>query len=233
MRRQLFKKLALVIVMVLFLEVVPAYVAYAAVRVDPKRPTSITLSSTALALDKGKTSRLTASVAPSTAVKTLRWTSSNRNVATVNSNGVVSAKNAGAATITATSSYASTVKTSVRVTVTDPKRPTSISVSSSSVSLNIGDKMQITAQAIPTTSSQHITWASNNTSVATVSSKGLITAKKAGTATIRARSGYATSVAAYINVTVSRIPAPTSLSITAPNTIINKGSTMEIGRAHV
>ena len=231
MRRQLLKKFALVIVTVLFFEFVPALTAFAAVRVDPKRPTNIALSSTAIALDKGKTSRVTASVAPSTAVKTLRWSSSNRSVATVNATGLITARNAGTATITARSSYASAVRSTVRVTVTDPKRPNSIAVSSSSVSLFIGDKQQITAQAIPSTSSQHIQWASNNASVASVSSKGLITAKKAGTATIRARSGYANSVAAFINVTVSRIPAPSSLAITAPNTIVNKGGSMALQAA--
>ena len=62
---------------------------------------SVKLNKTVLTLDKGKTSTLTATVSPSDASnRKVTWTSSNAKVATVDSNGKVTAKGKGTATIT-------------------------------------------------------------------------------------------------------------------------------------
>ena len=67
-------------------------------------PTSIRLNKTSSTLGKGETITLKAEVSPSnTTNKTVTWTSSNTNVATV-SNGKITAKNNGTATITAKTS---------------------------------------------------------------------------------------------------------------------------------
>ena len=80
-----------------------------------KAVSSITLSSTSLALTTGNTATLSANVLPSDATdQTVSWLSSNTKVATVN-NGVVTGIGAGTATITATSS---TGISSQRCTVT-------------------------------------------------------------------------------------------------------------------
>ncbi len=65
--------------------------------------TSVTLSKTSLDLKVGATSSLTATINPSNATnKTATWKSNNTNVATVDSNGKVTAVGAGEATITVT-----------------------------------------------------------------------------------------------------------------------------------
>ena len=71
---------------------------------NPSLPvTGISLNKTSTVLSLGKTEQLTAIVAPLCALnKTVVWSSSNNNVATVNSSGLVTAGSSGTATITAT-----------------------------------------------------------------------------------------------------------------------------------
>ena len=64
--------------------------------------TSVTVSSTALNLDKNDTKQLYATVTPSNATSSVTWSSSNEAVATVSSTGLVTAKGAGDALITVT-----------------------------------------------------------------------------------------------------------------------------------
>lgn len=65
--------------------------------------TGVSLNKSTLTLDKGKTTTLTETVAPSNATnKKVTWTSSNTNVASVDTNGKVKAVAAGTTTITVT-----------------------------------------------------------------------------------------------------------------------------------
>jgi len=65
--------------------------------------TGVSVSPTSASLTINATTTLTATVAPSNATnKTVNWSSSNTNVATVNSSGVVTGVSAGSASITAT-----------------------------------------------------------------------------------------------------------------------------------
>ena len=67
------------------------------------KPNSINIDKTSATIKDNETLQLTATVAPDTALDTsVAWTSSNTNVAEVDSNGLVTAKTAGTATITAT-----------------------------------------------------------------------------------------------------------------------------------
>lgn len=69
--------------------------------IDPTLVTGVTLSKSSMSLTVGQTSTLTATVLPTTATdKSVSWSSSNTNVATVGSNGLVTAKAAGTAVIT-------------------------------------------------------------------------------------------------------------------------------------
>ena len=68
-------------------------------------PTSISLNKTSTSLVRGGSETLSATVLPTTATnKTVTWTTSNSNVATVNSYGTVTGVNAGTTTITARTS---------------------------------------------------------------------------------------------------------------------------------
>lgn len=102
------------------------------------------------------------------------WTSGNKKVATVNSNGVVTAKAKGTAVITATcGEYTATCK----VTVKTP----SLKLTKTSASIKVGKTTRISAKATP---SGTITYKSSNKKIATVSSKGVVKGKKKGTAKI-------------------------------------------------
>lgn len=85
---------------------------------------SVSLNPSSLSLTKkGQTAQLSASVSPSNATnKSINWSSSNSNVATV-SNGMVTAVGNGSATITATAADGSGKKASCSVTVNIPTMP--------------------------------------------------------------------------------------------------------------
>lgn len=85
---------------------------------------SVSLNPSSLSLTKkGQTAQLSASVSPSNATnKSINWSSSNNNVATV-SNGVVTAVGNGSATITATAADGSGKRASCSVTVNIPTTP--------------------------------------------------------------------------------------------------------------
>lgn len=85
--------------------------------------TSVTLDKTRLTLDVGGSDTLTATVKPDNATnKAVTWSTSNKNVATVN-NGVVTAVGAGTATITAAASDGSGKTATCEVTVNGPVLP--------------------------------------------------------------------------------------------------------------
>lgn len=85
--------------------------------------TSVTLNKYALSLEVGKTGKLTATVLPASAAdKSITWSSSNTDVASVSRNGTVNAKKAGTAVITATATNGKSASCTVTVTggTTDP-----------------------------------------------------------------------------------------------------------------
>ena len=88
---------------------------------------SVSLNPSSLSLTKkGQTAQLSASVSPSNATnKSVTWSSSNNNVATV-SNGMVTAVGNGSATITATAADGSGKRASCSVTVNIPTMPSNV-----------------------------------------------------------------------------------------------------------
>ena len=85
--------------------------------------TSVTLNKTTLSLDAGKTGKLSATVLPVSATdKSITWSSSKTDVASVSSDGTVTAKKAGTAVITATATNGKNASCTVTVTggTTDP-----------------------------------------------------------------------------------------------------------------
>lgn len=108
--------------------------------------------------------------------------SSNKKVATVNSKGVITGKKAGKAVITVkVGKY--TKKLTVKV-----KKP-SFKLVKSSVKLKKGKKTTIRVKAAPVSK---VTYKTSNKKVATVNSKGVVTAKKKGKVTITVKSGKKT-----------------------------------------
>ena len=147
------------------------------------RVVSVTLSSMSEAMDRGDTLTLTAAVSPDDATyPTVTWVSSDESIATVDSNGAVTAVGEGSATITAT---ADGVWDMCQITVVN--RVESVTLSSDAETMEPGDTLPLTVTISPNDATyQTVRWSSSDTSVATVDSSGLVTAVGSGTATITA-----------------------------------------------
>ncbi len=152
-------------------------------------------------LSVGETASITATISPSNATnKSLNWTSLNTDVATV-SNGVVTAKSIGTATITATTTDGTILSDTCVVTVVQLVETLTID---SEKTLNIGETATITATILPdNASNKSLNWHSLNRDIATVSN-GVVTAKSAGTATITATTTDGTNLSDTCVVTVNQ-----------------------------
>jgi len=143
----------------------------------------ITLNYEELTLISGDTIMLIATVQPNDATnKTVIWTSSNSAVATVNSEGMVTAIAIGEATITATiqdGNKTATCSVSVGIPVTG------ITLNYEELTLIPGDTLTLIATVQPDdATNKTVTWTSSNPEVATVNEEGLITAVANGEVTI-------------------------------------------------
>ncbi|MDO5425335.1 MAG: GDSL-type esterase/lipase family protein [Eubacteriales bacterium] len=116
------------------------------------------------------------------------WKSSNTKVATVNKSGTITAKKKGTARITVKLKSGKSAVITVKVQK-NAVETTKVAVNSKNVSLKKGETFQLKTTLSPVTSIQKVTYKSSDTSVASVSSKGKITAKKKGTATITVKAG--------------------------------------------
>lgn len=186
----------------------------------PVAVTGVTLDKEELMLKPGETSTLTATVLPENAAnKSVTWTSSNTSIATVDANGIVTAKSVGTATVTVTTTDGG--KTATCSVIVDPITVTSVSLNKTTLSLIKGGTETLVATIIPSNATdQTVIWTSSNTSVATVDSSGKVTAISGGSATITASVGGMTATCA---VTVT---APvTGVSLNKASLSLTKGST--------
>ena len=148
------------------------------------RVTNVTLNETQINIEEGKTKTLIATIEPANATnKNIIWTSSNEEIATVDG-GVVTAKKAGTAIITAaTEDGAKTANCTITVA---PKvvNVVEITLNKEQISIKEGETEVLTAIIEPTNATnKNVTWTSSNEEIATVDG-GVVTAKKAGTAII-------------------------------------------------
>ena len=157
-------------------------------------PSRIQLNCSSVTVGKGSSKTISATVYPSNASnKSVTWSSSDYRVASV-SNGTVTGKAPGYATITA--------KTANNITATCIAYVYGITIdASSAIGIRAGDIYYLSTKSYGTSSSK--SWSSSNSSVLSVDSSGKITAKKAGTATItvRTKDGYSDSRQFTVNGT--------------------------------
>lgn len=144
----------------------------------------VSLDKTSLKLLEGESGKLTATVYPlNSTQKTLTWVSDHPDVASVDNEGNVTARKAGAATVTV--KVAENVTAVCKVTVIS--RVTGISLSETTVELKPGETHQLTATVLPQNASNaEVTWYSDKESVATVSQLGLVTGVGPGETTVHA-----------------------------------------------
>lgn len=128
--------------------------------------------------------------------KVVSWTSSNKKVVTVSASGKLKGKKAGTAKITVKLASGYSVWFKVKVQKANVKT-TSLKVinkatgkkAAKKITLKRKAKLSLSAVTAPVTSKEKVTFASSNKKVATVTSKGVVTAKKKGTAVITVKSG--------------------------------------------
>lgn len=189
-----------------------------------KKPKKIYLKATSTTVDiKGKVKVSVYKTKPSKASKSVKWKSSNKKVATVSKSGYVTGKKKGTVKITATSKKSKKVKKTIKIKVKDLKAK-SVTMSKTSTILFPNDKttLKTTVKGSAGFYNQGVTWKSSNTSVATVTSKGIVTAKKAGKATITATekggSKKATCAVTVSGIKVDKANKSVSVTATVNNT---------------
>ena len=166
----------------------------------------ITLASNTIAV--GDTTSLSLAVLPTSAANYIDVTlsSSDPSVATVNNFGKVTGVAPGKATITATSGDVSCSATITVVAAASSTTGTtqSISLNTNYVVLKPGSSKTITGTVSPSSSSQALTFASQDKSIATVSANGVITGVSTGaTAVIVSNGTVSSSVTVIVNRTAS------------------------------
>lgn len=111
------------------------------------------------------------------------WKSSSKKVASVSKSGLVTALKEGKTKITVTTTAKK--KFSLTVKVIDPYKPTRVSiVQGKSMTINVGESLQLNAVLAPETAQSTLTWKSSKPKVASVDGSGLVMPKAEGTAKI-------------------------------------------------
>ena len=189
---------------------------FAECKITVRQPvTSLTLNKTALTLNVGKTSTLSATAGPSDANnKTVKWTTSDSSVATVSSTGEVKGIKKGTATITVTAADGSGKKATCTVTV--KQFVTSLKLNKTALTLQKEKTSKLTATVGPSdANNKAVKWTTSNSAVATVSSTGEVKGIKKGTATITATAADGSGKKATCTVTVvNKIVTRVTLNIT-------------------
>lgn len=181
---------------------------------EPPVTPSLTLSAKKAVIYTKGTKTVTLKAVQQGISGTVKWSSSNTKVATVNSKGVVTAKKTGTVTITAKcGSYKATCKVTV-------KKP-SLTLSKKKATIYTKGAKTVTLTASKNGVSGTVKWSSSNKKIATVNSKGVVTAKKAGTVTITAKCG---SYKATCRITVKK----PSLTLKKTSFTVKKGKTVKI-----
>ena len=157
-----------------------------------------------LTLKKGKTFTLKSKVTVTgKASKKVTYKTSNKKIATVNAKGKITAKKKGTAKIYVISKADKKKKCTVTVTVGTPV--TKVKLNKTKSTMTIGKKQTLKATVTPKkASSKAVVWKSSNKKVATVTSKGVVKAKKAGTVTITATAKDGSGKKATCKVTVKK-----------------------------
>lgn len=159
-------------------------------------PTSIKLSDSNVTLTKGGTTVLKATVAPVATSQVINWSSSNTNIATVDENGLITARSAGTATIVAKT--INNLSATCNVTIKDTsssggnKVPSnklkSIDITTNYSVLPVNVERQLFVSFNPSNAAnKNVTWSSSDSSVVRVDSNGNIRTLSPGTAIITAK----------------------------------------------
>lgn len=173
---------------------------------DKNKVTGLTLDVTELTLEVGQSALPKVTVEPSDAEnKNEIWESSDKNIADVNSNGVIEAFSPGKCVVTVTSEDNPSVSAAVNVTVKEIEKTkvSEISVSFTEATLKVGESvMPVVTMSPSNADTLQEEWTSNNETVATVDKYGNITAHSEGSCTVTVTSVSNKSVKKNIKIIV-------------------------------
>lgn len=177
---------------------------------------------------KGKSVKLAVTVKTKSkkkADKKVLYKSANKKIATVNGQGVVKGIKAGKTKVTAVSSKDKKKKAAIKIVVKNVAVK-SVKLKEKSAVISVGKKKALKAEVAPKKASNRLVWSSSKKSVASVSDKGVITGKKAGTAVITAKAADGSGKKAVFKVTVTKSVNMASMDVQNVQTI-----TFELDRA--
>ena len=171
--------------------------------------TGVTIDKTELELVEGESAQLTATVSPENASdKSVKWTSSDEKVATVDNAGKVTAVAPGSAKITVTTTDGNK-EASCTITVSAKKIPVEgVTLDKTELELVEGESTQLTASVSPEDASdKSVEWTSSDETVATIDNAGKVTAVAPGTAKITVTTNEgAKEASCTITVSAKKIP---------------------------
>ena len=163
---------------------------------------SISISESSMSLEVGKTTTLTASVNENATNQGLVWSSADESIATISNDGIVTGRQVGTTVITVASEENPDIYAICELTVLIfPVE--SISISDTSLALEGGESVQLTASVNENATNQNIVWSSSDRNIAIVSENGKVVGRHQGTAIITVASEENPDIYATCEVTVT------------------------------
>lgn len=183
---------------------------YSATVTQPVR--SVKLNANKISWNVGKSGHFYPIVGPEEATNTeVTYTSSNKAVATVDENGLLTAVAPGTCTIVCASAENQNKYDTCTVTVR--KKVEKVDVSSAVEYMNVGGTKTLVFTVLPDdATNKALAWSSTNPSVATVNSLGVVTAKKSGSCRIIAKAEDGSGKSDICTIVVKQYVASMSLS---------------------
>ena len=147
--------------------------------------------------------------------KDVSWSSNDEKVVAVDGYGNITCKKAGTAIITARSKSSTNVYGEYKLTV-KPVLVEQIAVNINKLVLGVGGKAKVTAGVYPAyADNKSVIWDTSDSSIATVSDKGVVKALKSGTVTIQATASDTSGVIGKVKLTIKKNESVNLKSITA------------------
>jgi uncharacterized protein YjdB len=184
--------------------------------------TLLTLSVQSLTLTVGQVTGINYSLLPANVtLSSVAWSSSNSNIVSVNSNGVVTGVSVGTARVTCSTIDNSNISVTIPVAVNTVVRVASITLAPVP-SIHTGTNIQLNPVVSPNNATnKNVTWLSSNPAIASVSATGLVSGLTFGTCVITCRT-IDGNIAATVQI---RVTIPTQIISVAPTTL-----TMRVGQ---
>ncbi|MDR1563469.1 MAG: Ig-like domain-containing protein [Oscillospiraceae bacterium] len=180
--------------------------------------TGVSVNKTSITLQRNEEAIITATVVPENAAnKNILWTSSNSAVATVDANGIVTARGVGSAVITVSTVDGNfTATTNINVGPILAKGVTFLPEGAEHVDVVLGDTLTLDWSLLPADAdNQNVSFESDDTAIATVSSTGLVEGLELGSTTVTITTAEGNHTA---TITVNVVPVP----IPESDIILNK-----------